>query len=141
MADKEIWIKQLKEEGLRITAQRKVIVDILLNSEKVLDPMEVFDLVRKEHPSMGIVTVYRTMDCLEHLGLLQKVHQESGCNKYIRLKEGHHHLLICSNCGKAIYFEGLAFEDQFEKIAKNNGFLLHDHWLQLSGLCSGCQKN
>ncbi len=140
MTDKEIWIKQLKDEGLRITAQREVIVDILLNSEKVLDPMEVYDLARKEHPSMGIVTVYRTMDCLEHLGLLQKVHQVSGCNKYIRLKEGHHHLLICSNCGKAIYFEGLNFEDQFEKVAQKNDFLLQDHWLQLSGLCSNCQK-
>ncbi len=140
MTTKEIWLKRLKEKGLRITSQREAIVDVLLNSEKALDSMEVFDLVHKDHPSMGIVTVYRTMDCLEHLGLLQKVHQDSGCNKFLRLKEGHHHLLICSNCGKAVYFEGLNFGDQFEKVAQQNDFLLQDHWLQLSGLCPRCQK-
>jgi len=140
MTTKEIWLKRLKEKGLRITSQREAIVDVLLISEKALDSMEVFNLVHKDYPSMGIVTVYRTMDCLEHLGLLQKVHQDSGCNKFLRLKEGHHHLLICSNCGKAVYFEGLNFGDQFEKVAQQNDFLLQDHWLQLSGLCPRCQK-
>lgn len=140
MTTKEIWIERLKEKGLRITSQREAIVDILLNSDKALDSMEVYNLLHKDHPSLGVVTVYRTMDCLEHLGLLQKVHQESGCNKYIRLKEGHHHLLICSNCGRAVYFEGLNFEDQFESVARQNDFLLQDHWLQLSGLCPRCQK-
>ncbi|MGV8025735.1 MAG: Fur family transcriptional regulator [Anaerolineaceae bacterium] len=136
---KEIWIAKLKENGMRITAQREAIVDILLNSEKALDPLEVYDLTRQSHPSLGIVTVYRTMECLEHIGLLQKVHQESGCNKYLKLKEGHHHLLICTNCGKAVYFEGLDMETQFEEIARKNNFTMQDHWLQLGGLCQKCQ--
>lgn len=140
MPMKNIWMTKLKEKGMRITAQREAIVEILLNSEKALDPLEVYDLTRQSHPSLGIVTVYRTMDCLEHLGLLQKVHQACGCNKYLKLKEGHNHLLICTNCGKAVYFEGLNFENQFEQVAENNSFLLQDHWLQLSGLCQRCQK-
>jgi Fe2+ or Zn2+ uptake regulation protein len=140
MQTKEMWMAKLKEKGMRITAQREAIVDILLTSEKALDPLEVYDLTRRSHPSLGVVTVYRTMECLEHLGLLQKVHQACGCNKYLKLKEGHHHLLICTNCGRAVYFEGLNFEDQFEKVAENNNFQLQDHWLQLSGLCGRCQK-
>jgi len=137
---KDVWIHQLKEKGMRITPQREAIVDILLNTEKALDPLEVYDLTRHSFPKIGIVTVYRTMECLEQLGLLQKVHQESNCNKYIQFKEGHHHLLICSICGKAVYFEELNLENQFEEVAKNNHFILQDHWLQLSGICPRCQK-
>ena len=136
---KSKWMTILQENGMRITAQREAIVDILLDSEKALEPIEVYDLTRKEYPSLGMVTVYRTMECLEELGLLQKVHQESGCNKYLRVKEGHNHLLICSQCGKAVYFEGLAVETQFEKIAQQNNFIMHSHWLQLDGLCQQCQ--
>ena len=91
---KDEWTKKMQENGMRITAQREAIVNILLDSEKALDPIEVYDLTRKEYPSLGMVTVYRTMECLEELGLLQKVHQESGCNKFLKAKEGHNHLLV-----------------------------------------------
>ncbi|HAF62853.1 MAG TPA: transcriptional repressor [Anaerolineaceae bacterium] len=138
---KNIWIDKLKEKGMRITAQREAIVDILSQSDKALEPIEVYDLTRQNHPTLGMVTVYRTMECLEELGLLQKVHQDSGCNKYLKVKEGHNHLLICRGCGKAIYFEGLDMEMQFEGIAQQHNFNLEDHWLQLNGLCQQCQAS
>ncbi len=140
MQAKELWLSKLKENGMRLTAQRQAIVDILLASERALDAVEVYDLTRHNYPSLGIVTVYRTMECLEHLGLLQKVHLTTGCNKFVKLKEGHQHLLICTNCGRAIYFEGLNFENEFTQIAQNNSFLLQEHWIQLNGLCPHCQK-
>jgi Fe2+ or Zn2+ uptake regulation protein len=133
------WIQKLQKNGMRITAQREAIVEILLQSEKALEPIEVYDLTRQKHPSLGMVTVYRTMECLEELGLLRKVHQDSGCNKYLKVKEGHHHLMVCRKCGKAIYFKGLDMEAQFENIAHQYDFDLEEHWLQLNGLCQQCK--
>ena len=133
------WIQKLQKNGMRITAQREAIVEILLQSEKALEPIEVYDLTRQKHPSLGMVTVYRTMECLEELGLLQKVHQDSGCNKYLKVKEGHNHLMVCRKCGKAVYFKGLDMEAQFENIAHQYGFNLEEHWLQLNGLCQQCR--
>ena len=137
---KNIWINKLKEKGMRITEQRKAVIDSLIKAEKALEPIEVYDLVRQEYPSIGMVTVYRTMECLSDLHLLQKVHQESGCNKYLRGKDGHHHLMICTQCGKANYFKGLELEDEFQRIASSHHFQIEDHWLQLSGVCQDCQQ-
>ena len=136
----EKWINKLKEKDMRITEQRETIVAILESSLKALEPIEVYDLGRKKYPNLGIVTVYRTIDCLEELGLLQKVHQKGSCNKYIKVIEGHNHLLICQNCGRTTYFEGLDIEQQFDQIVKNNNFILQDHWLQLEGICHNCQS-
>lgn len=139
MSAKKLWVEKLQTNGMRMTTQREAIVDVLLGSEKALEPLQVFELTHNTHPSIGMVTVYRTMECLAELGLLQKVHQQSGCNKFLKVKEGHNHLLICNRCGKAIYFEGLNLETQFEEIARKNNFTMQDHWLQLGGICQQCQ--
>ncbi len=55
---------------------------------------------------MGLVTVYRTVEKLEELGLVQRVHQPSGCQSFIAAAVGHQHLLICQSCGKVVFFDG-----------------------------------
>ena len=134
------WLQRLKENGHRITRQRRVIVEVLLSIDRALKPIEVYDLGRKTFPNLGLVTVYRTLENLEELGLLQKVHQPQGCNRYIKSAHGHRHLLICTSCGKAVYFDGFDLKQQFEKVSSELGFRIDDHWLQLFGICSQCQS-
>jgi len=135
-----IWLQRLKGSGQRITRQRRVIVEVLLGVDRALEPIEVYDLGRKSFPNLGLVTVYRTLENLEKLGLLQKVHQPQGCNKYIKSADGHQHLLICTSCGKAVFFDGFNLEQQFEKVSSELDFCIDDHWLQLFGVCSQCQS-
>ena len=136
----KIWLQKLKGNGHRITRQRRVIVEILVSIDRALKPIEVYDLSRKSFPNLGLVTVYRTLENLEELGLLQKVHQPQGCNKYIKSAYGHQHLLICTSCNKAVYFDGFNLTQQFEKVSDELGFRIDDHWLQLFGICSQCQS-
>ena len=135
-----IWLQRLKGNGHRITRQRCVIVEVLLGIDRALKPIEVYDLGRKSFPTLGLVTVYRTLENLEKLGLLQKVHQPQGCNKYIKSADGHRHLLICTSCGKAVYFDGFNLTQQFKKVSNELDFHINDHWLQLFGICSQCQS-
>jgi hypothetical protein len=59
------------------------VVDVIANSQRALSPLEVFDLARPQHAGLGLVTVYRTLEKLEELGLIQRVHQPQGCQAFI----------------------------------------------------------
>jgi hypothetical protein len=64
-----------------------------------LTPLEVYDMARKKYRALGLVTVYRTLEKLEELHLIQRVHQPMGCQAFISAGHGHQHLLLCQNCG------------------------------------------
>jgi len=133
------WLCKLHKSGYRMTIPRRAIVEILVNADYLLGPNEVFESGRKKYPGLGLVTVYRTLEKLETLGLIQRVHQPSGCNMYLRAGKGHQHLLLCTSCGRAEFFSGDDLSDLFNKTAKINGFTIQDHWLQVNGKCPECQ--
>ncbi len=135
------WLSALQESGYRLTAPRRVIVEIMASCERALSPLALFDLGRKSQPRLGLVTVYRTLEKMEELGLVQRVHQPDGCHKYLPAARGHQHLLLCQNCGKAVLFDGDEMSAFFESVAEKTGFAIRDHWLQLFGLCAECSKN
>ena len=135
-----IWLQKLKENGQRITRQRRVIVEVLLSVDRALEPIEVYDLGRQSYPNLGLVTVYRTLENLEKLNLLQKVHQPQGCNRYIQSAHGHQHLVICTSCGKVVYFDGFDLQQKFENVNDELGFQIDNHWFQLFGTCRRCQS-
>ncbi len=135
------WCIALKQNGYRLTPSRQAVVEILAASEKVLDPQMVFDQARKEHPALGLMSVYRTIEKLEQLGLIQKVHQPDGCHAYIAAPEGHQHLLLCLGCGNVEYFKGDNLDSLFKGIGIEKNYQIQDHWLQLFGFCKKCKRS
>lgn len=135
------WLDRLQESGYRVTAPRRVIVEILTHGQRALNPIELYDLGRKEHPHLGLVTVYRTLEKLEELGLVQRVHQPGACNLYLRATTGHEHFLVCTQCGRVETFAGDDLSGLIARTARQSGFDVHEHWLQLFGLCAACQGN
>jgi Fur family ferric uptake transcriptional regulator len=135
------WLEQLQANGYRLTAPRQVVVEIIASSPRILSPLDVYDLARTRAPGLGLVTVYRTMEKLEELGLLQRVHQPSGCQGFIAAFSGHQHLLICQSCGMVEYFEGQheRLDALIADLAETSGYRIQEHWLQLFGLCSNCR--
>jgi Fur family ferric uptake transcriptional regulator len=136
----QTWLEQLQESGCRITSPRRAIVSILANSEQALEAVEIFDLSRSDHPRMGLVTVYRTLETLEQMGLVQRVHQSEGCHLYLRAPQGHKHILVCKSCHRTDYFSGDDLSDLIERTSQNSGYRIEDHWLQFVGLCARCKK-
>lgn len=134
------WIRLLQESGYRQTSARSTIVDIILETERALEPLEIFETGRKRQKGLGLVTVYRTLERLEALGLVQRVHQPGACNMYLRAARGHEHLLICTNCGKAEFFDGDDLSCLMDRVTKKTGYQISDHWFQLFGLCPDCRK-
>jgi Fe2+ or Zn2+ uptake regulation protein len=88
---------------------------------------------------MGLVTVYRSLEKLENLGLVQRVHQADGCHMYLRAAHGHEHILLCTCCGRVEYFSGDDLSALIDATARVSGFDIEEHWLQFNGRCPDCQ--
>ena len=135
----DAWLTQLQENGYRLTEARRAVVEITQKSTRALTPVEVFDMARKKYRALGLVSVYRTLEKLEELHLVQRVHQPRGCQAFISASQGHEHLLLCQNCGQVTFFEGDDLDILIKTISKKTGYLIREHWLQLFGLCQDCQ--
>lgn len=130
----------LRESGYRITRPRRAVIETLAHSNQALNATEIFDLARQHYDSLGLVSVYRTLEKLETLGLIQRVHQPDGCQAFVAGFTGHQHLLICQNCGRVEFFEGDNLDPLFQRVAEESGYQIQDHWLQLFGLCAACKS-
>jgi Fe2+ or Zn2+ uptake regulation protein len=137
----EDWLERLKTNGYRLTGPRQAVVEVVAASQYVLNPMEVFDQARQRYPRLGLVTVYRTIEKLEQVGLLQRVHQPSGCQGFVAALRGHQHLLICQDCGKVEFFGGELeqIEPLMAVVERQSGYEVQEHWLQLFGRCAACK--
>ena len=133
------WLDTLRSSGYRLTEPRQAVIDVLAKSQRALNATEIFDLAREEYPSLGLVSVYRTLEKLEELELIQKVHHPDGCQSFIAGFTGHQHLLICQVCGQAEFFEGDDLAPLIEHVSRESGFTIEEHWLQFFGLCAKCK--
>lgn len=134
------WQNILSRNNYRLTVPRMAVVRVIASSNRIMNPMEVYLEARKFCGGLGLVTVYRTIEKLEDLGLIQRVHLPDGCHSFIASADGHQHLIICSRCNTARYFSGDDLSPVIGDLQKKHGFIIQDHWLQLSGLCEECQK-
>lgn len=142
----ESWLQNcqqgLQDNGCRLTASRLAVVETIAASRRVLTPFDIFEQARQRSPGLGLVTVYRTLEKLEELDLVQRVHQPAGCQAFIAAFSGHQHLLICTGCGRAEFFSGEneRMDGLITQVADASGYQVHDHWLQLFGRCNECRS-
>jgi Fur family ferric uptake transcriptional regulator len=133
------WMEKLQSSGHRLTGPRYIVAEILAQSDRALSPQEVYELACKHYPTLGLVSVYRTVEKLEELGLIQRVHLPEKCQAYIAAFSGHEHLIVCSSCGLVEFFEGDDLTPLVQRVEKESGYRVDVHWLQFFGLCKECQ--
>lgn len=139
MDSKQAFREYLTRQGLKSTRQREVILDEFLASGAHLSTEELYLALRKQHPGIGYATVHRTLKLLAESGLAAPRHFGDGQTRYEQHSDAHHHdHLICTVCGAIIEFEDEVIELLQEKVAKEHGFLIERHRLDIYGRCSGC---
>jgi len=130
----------LRQQGYKFTPQRRVVIQTIASSQAHLTPAAIYEKVHQQHPNIGLVTIYRTLDILSKLGLICELHAGGSCRSYTTSASGHHHHLICSNCGKVIDFSGYDLSELEQRLSLETGFEIEDHLLEFIGLCQACQK-
>ena len=133
---------KLKEAGLKLTPQRRSIVQVLIDYKgQHLSCEEIYDKVKESCPEIGLATVYRTLQMLDKIGFTNKLSLDDGCLRYEfnMAHEGHnHHHLICKHCGSITEVE-LDLLDPLENIIETSyNFKIDDHDVKFYGICSKC---
>jgi Fur family ferric uptake transcriptional regulator len=134
-------IQQLSLAGHRNTAPRRAVIRALLEDEGYSSPSEVQERARAYCPTVGLVTVYRTLDLLAGLGFVRRIHTDDGCRSYAAASHGHRHHLICRRCGATVEIEGCDLSPFLARVSRETGYAIDDHLLELVGLCEMCQQS
>jgi len=130
----------LKKNGEKFTIQREIILETLYNSDEHLTPEGLHQLIQKEHPDLktGIATIYRTLSRLEESDIVTSLSFGAQGKKYELGAKNHHDHMICTQCGEITEFVDEEIEKRQESIAKEFGFQIKDHSMQIYGLCKNC---
>lgn len=135
----------LKGKGYKHTPQRKVILDVIEQQKgRHLSSEEIYDLVRKTHPEIGLATIYRTLLLFDNMGIVQKIDLDDGFSRYElnrHTSDHKHHHLICTVCGSVFEVEEDLLESLEQQILKEHGFVVKDHRVKLYGNCSKCSED
>jgi len=126
--------------GYRLTSQRRAVLNAIAGSHEHFTPAAVHEMVRDENPAVGLVTVYRTLELMNSLGLVCRVHEGGRSRSYTLAPLGHHHHMICSECGIVADFTGCDLGGLEKKLAHETGFAIEGHLLEFSGRCLSCQQ-
>ncbi len=134
-------VKRLAAEGIRLTAQRKMLVEIIQDSSDHLDAASLLRLAKKRDSHIHRATVYRTLDLLKRLSLIDELdlmHLEGEKHFYeVRTKSEHFHL-ACFRCGKIVEHKTPTFELLKKEISKQTGFRINVIRLEVGGECRNC---
>ena len=132
----------LKNNALKFTKQRELILTFLYENEGHFTPEEIHIRIKKAYPNVniGIATVYRTLTLLENEGIASSISFGAQGKKYEFGMRKHHDHLICTNCGDIIEFYDDTIEKRQEEIAKRFHFQMQAHTMKIIGLCQKCQK-
>ena len=143
----ELLKEKLREKGLKVTNQRILILSVLeQNKGRHLTAEDIYELVTQEHPEIGLATVYRTIQLLWDMQLIDKINLDEGCVRYEigHLLDGgskhNHHHLICRTCNKIIPFDDDLLEEAERHIERTIGFHVLDHEVKFYGICRECMK-
>lgn len=135
---------QLHSKSYKLTPQREATVRVLLeNEEDHLSAEDVYLLVKEKAPEIGLATVYRTLELLNELEIVDKINFGDGVSRYDLRKEGaahFHHHLVCIECGTVDEIQDDLLGDVEKIVEKDWNFKIKDHRLTFHGVCHRCQN-
>jgi Fur family ferric uptake transcriptional regulator len=136
--------QQLHSEGYKLTPQREATVRVLLENEADhLSAEDVFMLVKEKAPEIGLATVYRTLELLSELHVVEKMNFGDGVARYDLRNDNtrhHHHHLICVQCGSVQEIMEDWLIELEQRLATDFRFNVLDHRLDFQGICRNCQQ-
>lgn len=124
--------------GTRPTKQRRAVGEALATFDDFRSAQEIHTLLGQRGDSVGLATVYRTLQLLADAGEVDVLRNEDGESIYRRCSATHHHHLVCRSCGATVEVEGPAVEKWTTAIADEHGFVDISHTLEIFGTCPNC---
>jgi len=133
----------LKGAGHRSGGAREAVVSLLATQSCCLSAQEIADRLRERGSDIGIASVYRALDLLHEMGLVQRVDLGEGSARYEPVAPGgeHHHHAVCDRCGRVTAFDDERLERRLEQLAGRLRHSMSGHDLVIHGECSRCARS
>lgn len=122
----------------RATRQRVAVSSILDEIDDFRSAQDIHAILRSRGDSVGLTTVYRTLQSLADAGKVDVLRTGEGESVYRRCSTSHHHHLVCRTCGRTVEVEGPAVERWAEKVGAEHGFVRVTHNVEVFGTCPDC---
>jgi Fur family transcriptional regulator, ferric uptake regulator len=143
----ESWIQHaqhvLKDEGFSRGGARDAVIDFLGRQDCAASAQEIHQALKAEGRAIGIASVYRSLEALQNLQLVQRFDAGHGEGRYEAVAPGgeHHHHVVCDKCERILPFEDPALERAIDKLAERVPYTIAGHDVVLHGRCPDCQKD
>lgn len=138
---REHALESLRRSGYRSGGARRAVIDLLAGQDCCLTAQEIFDRLRADGRAVGIASVYRALDVLAGMKLVQRLEMGEGVARYepAHADGEHHHHLVCDRCGTVRAFEDDALERALADLAGRLGYEVGGHDVVLRGACPDCR--
>jgi len=123
----------------RSTKQRTAVMDLLAEVDEFRSAQELHVMLRERGDKVGLTTVYRTLQTLADAQSIDVMRLPGGEHLYRRCSSGHHHHLVCRECGRTVEVDGPAVERWADAVAEDHGFTDVSHTLEIFGRCAQCR--
>jgi len=133
-------ISKLSEQGYRLTPQRMMVLSAIENSDNHISAEEIYAQVVTKYSHVNISTVYRTLELLKRLGLVTETDLGGGRVRYHPTDKGHHHHLVCQECGKIIDLDESVLSSLKGALLREYKFSADLRHLAIFGRCTNCNK-
>ena len=125
-----------RDEGRRLTSQRRLVLEALEASVTHLDAEALHDRVKSRHPDISLATIYRTLNVLKEMGLVEEHSLGEGHSHYEAARSSPHYHFVCIRCGKVIEFDTPSVDHAAAQFSEREGVQVTDAHLRLSGYCN-----
>lgn len=132
--------RALSEAGHRAGGARGAVVELLAQQSCCLSAQEISERLRDGGRDVGLASIYRALDLLHQMGLVQRVEIGEGGSRYEPMLPGgeHHHHAVCESCGRVTAFEDEKLEQTLERLSGRLRHSMRAHDIVIRGDCSRC---
>jgi Fur family ferric uptake transcriptional regulator len=141
MVDSSPFLVALERAGYRLTDARRSVAQLIADQVGHFSAADLVAEARARRLGVGRATIFRSLDVLSEIGVVERIDLPSGDHAYVGCATSHHHHVICSRCGRAAEIEDAGLKTLVREVARQTGYRVDEHRLELFGLCATCQAD
>jgi Fur family ferric uptake transcriptional regulator len=135
------FLTALDRSGYRLTDARRAVAQLIADQVGHFSAADLVAEAQARRLGIGRATIFRTLDVLSEVGVVERIDLPSGEHAYVGCAASHHHHVICSRCGRATEIEDAGLRTLVREVARQTGYRVDEHRLELFGLCATCQAD
>jgi Fur family ferric uptake transcriptional regulator len=139
MVDAPAIVGAFEQAGYRLTSPRRALALLIAGRSGHFTAEELLEESRRRRLGLGRATIFRSLDVLAELGAVERLDLPSGDHAFVVCEPAHHHHIVCSSCGRSAGVADNGVDAVAVAIARESGYRVDSHRLELFGLCPACQ--